>query len=93
MKKILALLLAVMMLFTCVSVFAEGEAKWTEEKTQDGWIKITQEGGPVLGYSPDSGVTILTVDGDKIRIAFAAPKKELSLSIKFCMENELLQFP
>lgn len=37
--------------------------------------------------------TILTVDGDKIRIAFAAPKKELSLSIKFCMENELLQFP
>lgn len=37
--------------------------------------------------------TILAVDGDKIRLAFAAPKKELSLSIKFCMENELLQFP
>ena len=37
--------------------------------------------------------TILSVDGDRIRIAFAAPKKELSLSIKFCMENDLLQFP
>lgn len=37
--------------------------------------------------------TVLSVDGDKIRIAFAAPKKELSLSVKFCMENELLQFP
>ncbi len=37
--------------------------------------------------------TVVSVDGDKLRIAFAAPKKELSLSIKFCMENELLQFP
>ena len=37
--------------------------------------------------------TVLSVDGDKIRIAFTAPKKELSLSVKFCMENELLQFP
>ena len=42
---------------------AESAAKWAEEKTKDGWIKITQEGGKTLGYSPDSGVTILTVDG------------------------------
>ena len=64
MKKITAIILALTMVLAAVSaVFAEGEAKWTEEKTKDGWIKITQEGGPVLGYSPDSGVTILTVDG------------------------------
>jgi len=37
--------------------------------------------------------TVLAVDKDKIRIGFAAPEKEVSLSIKFCMENELLQFP
>ena len=42
---------------------AESAAKWAEEKTKDGWIKITQEGGKTLGYSPDSGVSILTVDG------------------------------
>ena len=42
---------------------AESAAKWVEEKTKDGWVKITQEGGKTLGYSPDSGVSILTVDG------------------------------
>ena len=41
---------------------AESAAKWVEEKTKDGWVKITQEGGKTLGYSPDSGVSILTVD-------------------------------
>lgn len=33
------------------------------ETTADGWIKVTQENGPTLGYSPDSGVKILEVDG------------------------------
>lgn len=42
---------------------AESATKWVEEQTKDGWIKITQEGGKTLGYSPDSGVSILTVDG------------------------------
>lgn len=40
-----------------------GEALWTEEKTADGWIKVINPDGTVLGYSADSGVTILTVDG------------------------------
>lgn len=39
------------------------EAKWTEEKTGDGWIKVTNEGGKTLGYSKDSGVSIIQVDG------------------------------
>ena len=62
-KKLISMLLcAAMVLSLGLSAFADG-AKWTEEKTKDGWIKVTQEGGPTLGYSPDSGVTILEDDG------------------------------
>lgn len=35
----------------------------TEEATPDGWVKVTNIDGPVLGYMPESGVSILTVDG------------------------------
>lgn len=38
-------------------------AKWSEEKTADGWYKVTNEGGETLGYSKDSGVQIIQVDG------------------------------
>lgn len=40
-----------------------GEAKWSEEKTPDGWMKVTNQGGATLGYSPDSGVKLIQVDG------------------------------
>lgn len=40
-----------------------GEVKWAEEKTADGWMKVTNEGGETLGYSPDSGVKLIQVDG------------------------------
>lgn len=40
-----------------------GEVKWSEEETSDGWMKVTNEGGEVLGYSPDSGVSLIQVDG------------------------------
>ena len=42
---------------------ADVAAKWTEEKTADGWYKVTNEGGATLGYSKDSGVSIIQVDG------------------------------
>lgn len=65
-SRFISMLIALTMLMTtCASMtsaFAE-DVKWTEELTKDGWIKVTQEGGPVLGYSPDTGVTILTDDG------------------------------
>lgn len=65
-SRFISMLIALTMLMTTfasmTSAFAE-DVKWTEELTKDGWIKVTQEGGPVLGYSPNSGVTILTVDG------------------------------
>lgn len=40
-----------------------GEAKWSEEKTADGWMKVTNDGGETLGYSPDSGVKLIQVGG------------------------------
>jgi len=36
--------------------------KWTEQRV-DSFMLVTQKGGPSLGYSPQSGVKILTVDG------------------------------
>lgn len=45
-----------------VPTFA-AEAKYTEETTADGWVKVTQEGGTTLGYSPESGVTLIEQDG------------------------------
>ena len=62
-NKIISMLLcAAMVLSLGVSAIADG-AKWTEVKTKNGWMKVTQEGGPTLGYSPDSGVTILEDEG------------------------------
>ena len=40
-----------------------GDVKWQEETTADGWIKITNEGGATLGYSKDSGVSLLQSNG------------------------------
>ena len=39
----------------------DGE-KWTEKQV-DSFMLVTQKGGPALGYSPQSGVKILTIDG------------------------------
>ena len=38
-----------------------GEVKWSEEETKDGWMKVINEGGETLGYSPDSGVSLIQV--------------------------------
>ena len=64
-KRINSFLMVLMLLFTAINigVSAESAQKWTEALMPDGWIKVTQDGGSTLGYSPDSGVTILTVDG------------------------------
>ena len=40
-----------------------GTVKWSEETTSDGWVRVTNEGGKTLGYSPDSGVSLIQVDG------------------------------
>lgn len=66
LKKGIALSLAVAMGTTMAAsgtAFAESGAKWSEEETKDGWIKVMNEGGKTLGYSSESGVTILEDDG------------------------------
>ena len=79
MKKLIALVLALAMVLSLVACGGKtdptdapettapaadaGTVKWSEEKTADGWMKVTNEGGKTLGYSPDSGVTLLEVDG------------------------------
>lgn len=38
------------------------DRRWSQE-FKDGYVLITQKGGPDLGYSQESGVAVLTVDG------------------------------
>ena len=62
LKKLLAITLALTMILA-LSVTASADGKWSEEETEDGWIKVTNEGGVTLGYWPDSGVTLIEDDG------------------------------
>lgn len=50
------------MAFAEEGTLASGE-KYTQEQTADGWIRVTQDGGETLGYSPNSGVTLIEDDG------------------------------
>lgn len=66
MKKTVAVSLSAAMLLGAVPasmVHGEETSKWSETETADGWIMVTNEGGDTLGYSPDSGVTIIEQDG------------------------------
>lgn len=63
MKKLTAVLLCLAMLSSFLPALGESSPKWTEEVTADGWTKVTNENGATLGYSADSGVKIIEVDG------------------------------
>ncbi len=43
--------------------FGSGTPKYTTEDVEDGWTKVTQEGGPTLGYTPNNGLDLIQVDG------------------------------
>lgn len=63
-KRVLALLLAASLMLSVGVQGAKAEgAKWTEQETADGWILVTNEGGKNLGYSKNSGVTLIEDDG------------------------------
>ena len=62
-KRFFALMLSLMLLMGSMGAIAEAGSKWTQTEMEDGWIKIENDGGATLGYSPDSGVTIIDVDG------------------------------
>ena len=40
-----------------------GKVKWGESLTPDGWAMVTNEGGTTLGYSKNSGLELIQVDG------------------------------
>ena len=63
LSRILSMALSLVMLLTITPLAFADDVKWTEEMMADGWIKVTQDGGATLGYSPNSGVKIITVDG------------------------------
>ncbi len=46
-----------------VEELGSGMVKWTEGKTSDGFILVQNEGGATLGYSPNSGISLIQVDG------------------------------
>lgn len=47
---------------TLLALAACDGQKWSEHQV-DSFMLVTQKGGPSLGYSPQSGVKILTIDG------------------------------
>ena len=47
---------------TLLTLAACDGQKWSEHQV-DSFMLVTQKGGPSLGYSPQSGVKILTIDG------------------------------
>ena len=53
MKRLILFAAGAMVLASC-------GPKWAETQTEYGYNIITQKGGQTLGYSPASGVTILT---------------------------------
>ncbi|MBR2352124.1 MAG: glycoside hydrolase family 3 C-terminal domain-containing protein [Alistipes sp.] len=57
MKRVFLAVAALM-----IAASASAEAKWTQTDKGD-FMEITQDGGRTLGYSQNSGIKILTVDG------------------------------
>jgi beta-glucosidase len=65
LKKVTSLVLTAAMSVSSMSMMAGAEeaVKYQATETADGYILVTQDGGKTLGYSPDSGVTLLEDDG------------------------------
>lgn len=57
MKRQIAFVISFILLVSC------GGNRWDEIRTYDGYNLVIQKKGQTLGYTPGSGVTILTVDG------------------------------
>lgn len=46
-----------------VEELGSGTVKWTEEETSFGYVTVKNEGGETLGYSKESGVKLIQVEG------------------------------
>ena len=65
MKRIVSTVLALSLALTATlsAASADEAKKWSEKRTPNGWVQVTNEGGKTLGYSKSSGVSIIEVDG------------------------------
>ncbi len=65
--------------------------KWSEETTKEGWVRVTNQDGMVLGYSPDSGVKLIESDGyafkDLNKNGVLDPYEDWRLDIETRAEN------
>lgn len=52
-----------LLLLVLAAACGRGGDRYTVALQPGGWMKVEQRRGPVLGYSPDSGVTLLEQDG------------------------------
>ena len=62
MKKSKLTILIPMGIALMVMTSCTAEKKWTEKKV-DNFMLVSQEDAPTLGYAPESGVKLLTIDG------------------------------
>ena len=63
MKKIIAAVMVFCMVLALAVPGLADDVKYTVEEMNDGWIRVTQDGGDTLGYSPDTGVALLDDGG------------------------------
>jgi len=62
-NKAVVLLLTIALIIGSYVESAAASKKWSEQKTNFGYNLVTNNGGTALGYSPESGVKLLFIDG------------------------------
>ena len=62
-RRIICAILAVALLGSTAVFPTFADAKYVTEVTADGWTKVTNDNGVILGYTEGSGVTIIEDDG------------------------------
>ena len=62
-RQIICAVLAVALLGSTAAFPTFADAKYATEVTADGWTKVTNDNGVILGYTEGTGVTIIEEDG------------------------------
>lgn len=62
-RRIISMMLALALLGSTAVFPASADARYTAETTKDGWVKVINDNGVILGYTEGTGVTIIEDDG------------------------------
>lgn len=62
-RRIISMMLALALLGSTAIFPASADARYTTEATKDGWVKVINNNGVILGYTEGTGVTIIEDDG------------------------------